>query len=1162
MPSKRQRRGSGAATMRKRVKWRQNEEEEEERIDAAIMSEKERKAKGGGKNKRKMVLFPSIVYGEDWDGDTDSSSSTSLSSQDSDFEFDNVAVTSTSKSKSPKAKFQPCSNGKAKGKGNEKAPVPPETLDDSADDSEMEWENELASTDTAAPVAGTEGESSSAFKSIPVQITGDLELPLDKSSENQLTSTKKKGASFSNRQLRILTHCMHVQFLMFHGALRNSWCCDLELQGALLSLLTPEVLQEIEKYQSRQAEFPFPPKNKFSKTSDPLLKLLHMLLYWWKQRFTPDAPGLRKNGYKPLSQFEGGRDKPRAKFKFTTGMRDKDGEEVFTIFENLGERVERLEGFKRLASECRGSRDTGAALFTALMRALGIQARLVVSLQPLGFGFGDVEESVKETAVKGGAKNGTTAEKGRRRKRKKVESSEEENEDEDSGNETHAAPQKKTSIPDSDLPYPTTWTEVFSPHTKSWISLTTHPRPFLSHSTSPLHPAFEPKGRKATLAKQCIAYVIAYAADGTAVDVTPKYLSKLWPGKTKGFRIPVSDVPVYGSDGRTVMEVMKRDWFDDVMKGYRKPQEKMSEDERREETELRELREWVPQEGAGKKKGREDSIGFYKNNPDFVLERHLKPDEAVIPGRSHARTFISGKGAKEKTEEVYAREDIAICKTVEDWYLEGRVIKEGVQPLKQVQKRAATLTQRREIEEKELKAEVAMQGLYCLAQTELYIPPPITNGKIPKNSSGNIDIYVPSMIPPGAVHVALKRSARVAKKLGIDYAEAVTGFEFKTRRAVPKIEGIIIATENEDVLRDVWTAEEAEKRRKEDAKRQVRALAMWREFLKGLRSSESLGEEDRLTQTKTVRVPKGVSITVRPHLDADKFGLIQETYNGDPYKVIIASIFLNKTGGKSAFPVLEVFLEKYPTPLLLSHADVNQVTNLLTPLGLQNIRANRLIALGRTWTENPPLPGKGYVKRNYPPSDTKPFDFPPEAVEERQRPRHGVERGLLWEVAHLPGVGAYGLDTWRVFCRDNHLGKDVQGGEEPEWKSVVPKDKELRAYIRWKWAKEGYRWKEAGDEKAEEVRRLLAEKARIEQEQQRKKEENERIREDPEAVGHAKSRKGERTSKYFSREEAKAVGNNKSRKGERTSKYFRKEDGEAVRHTRSRKGERTSKYFK
>lgn len=60
------------------------------------------------------------------------------------------------------------------------------------------------------------------------------------------------------------------------------------------------------------------------------------------------------------------------------------------------------------------------------------------------------------------------------------------------------------------------------------------------------------------------------------------------------------------------------------------------------------------------------------------------------------------------------------------------------------------------------------------------MPPEIVNGEIPRNKYGNIDIYTQSMIPAGAVHLPLRGSARVAKKLKISYADAVIGFEFKS----------------------------------------------------------------------------------------------------------------------------------------------------------------------------------------------------------------------------------------------------------------------------------------------------------------------------------------------------------------------------------------------
>ena len=45
-------------------------------------------------------------------------------------------------------------------------------------------------------------------------------------------------------------------------------------------------------------------------------------------------------------------------------------------------------------------------------------------------------------------------------------------------------------------------------------------------------------------------------------------------------------------------------------------------------------------------------------------------------------------------------------------------------------------------------------------------------------------------------------TARICKRL------AVTGFEFGSKMAVPEIEGIVIAEENEDLLRDAWRADQ------------------------------------------------------------------------------------------------------------------------------------------------------------------------------------------------------------------------------------------------------------------------------------------------------------------------------------------------------------------
>lgn len=60
---------------------------------------------------------------------------------------------------------------------------------------------------------------------------------------------------------------------------------------------------------------------------------------------------------------------------------------------------------------------------------------------------------------------------------------------------------------------------------------------------------------------------------------------------------------------------------------------------------------------------------------------------------------------------------------------------------------------------------------------------------------------------------------------------------------MPVTEGIIVAEENEGLLRDAWRMEEAEKKKRADGKREKVALAMWRRFLMGLRIVTRLRKE-------------------------------------------------------------------------------------------------------------------------------------------------------------------------------------------------------------------------------------------------------------------------------------------------------------------------------
>lgn len=164
--------------------------------------------------------------------------------------------------------------------------------------------------------------------------------------------------------------------------------------------------------------------------------------------------------------------------------------------------------------------------------------------------------------------------------------------------------------------------------------------------------------------------------------------------------------------------------------------------------------------------------------------------------------------------------------------------------MKMVPVRAVTLTRKREVEEAERDSgEKLKQGLYSWDQTDWIVPPPIKDGIIPKNAFGNIDCFVPTMVPNGAVHIPLRSTVRICKRLNIDYAEAVTGFEFGNKRAVPVITGVMVAEENENAVMEEWEKDEEERRIKEEGKREKAALATWRKWLMGLRIIQRVREE-------------------------------------------------------------------------------------------------------------------------------------------------------------------------------------------------------------------------------------------------------------------------------------------------------------------------------
>ncbi|KAN0122722.1 hypothetical protein V8E51_001048 [Hyaloscypha variabilis] len=202
---------------------------------------------------------------------------------------------------------------------------------------------------------------------------------------------------------------------------------------------------------------------------------------------------------------------------------------------------------------------------------------------------------------------------------------------------------------------------------------------------------------------------------------------------------------------------------------------------------------------------------------------------------------------------------------------------------------------------------------------------------------------------------------------------------------------------------------------------------------------------------------KTVSCIPFPPLSAPYFGLIQEKLAHDPFRLLIAVTFLIRTHGKHAIPVFFALMEKYPTPESLVAADKEEIVPIIRHLGLQNQRASTYQMYAKIWLEDPPTKGKRYPVRGYPNPESG------RDVKKGEILGDEDERDA-WEIGHMT-QGPYAIDSWRIFCRDRLRGEaDSWNGEgrgegfQPEWMRVLPEDKELRAYLRWMWLKEGFEW--------------------------------------------------------------------------------------------------------
>ena len=119
--------------------------------------------------------------------------------------------------------------------------------------------------------------------------------------------------------------------------------------------------------------------------------------------------------------------------------------------------------------------------------------------------------------------------------------------------------------------------------------------------------------------------------------------------------------------------------------------------------------------------------------------------------------------------------------------------------------------------------------------------------------------------------------------------------------------------------------------------------------------------------------------------------MVQQQIN-NAWEHMVGVIMLNQTGRKPVKMTLPEFLYWFPTPHALLQADEDFVKTILAPLGMLNVRYNRLVRMSQdylTWDGN--------------------------------------------DATMLYGIGKYGSDSYEIFFKQNY--------------SVEPTDKELKRFL-------------------------------------------------------------------------------------------------------------------
>ncbi|CCD24265.1 Rad4p NDAI_0C06060 [Naumovozyma dairenensis CBS 421] len=374
--------------------------------------------------------------------------------------------------------------------------------------------------------------------------------------------------------------------------------------------------------------------------------------------------------------------------------------------------------------------------------------------------------------------------------------------------------------------FPLFWCEVWDKFAKKWITIDV--MNFKTIEQIKIRSKLEPQG-VACCKRNNMRYVIGYDRKHGCRDITRRY-TRWYNCKIRKKRVTKDEEgSKWYSEVLNTMHRRKRTKIDDYEDAYF--------------------------EERNRSEGMPDNLQDLKNHPYYILEKDLRQNQVIRSGCKESG-YLKLHGRVGKVLKVYERKNILDLKSGKQWYMEGRILKTNCKSLKTVKKK----TMRGPSDD----INDGDERLYPVTDTELYIPPLATEtGEITKNTFGNIEVFVPTMIPQNCCLIENPNAIKAAKFLRINYARAVTGFKFERgRSSKPNISGIVVAKWFAEAVVACIDGIEYCLEQDEKKKQELQNLSMWHKLLSKLRikmklnmtygsvnigasnNTEDLGEED------------------------------------------------------------------------------------------------------------------------------------------------------------------------------------------------------------------------------------------------------------------------------------------------------------------------------